>query len=121
MSTMSVISCCTPPPPVHHLTPVPHLCLSSAATSNSEATRAQGESMLEDPENTEHDISVTEATSETHPADGADGDDQDQDEVLEEIMDQLLERWVNSCLVEGRGLGWKAGVEKGVDDGLSSG
>ena len=49
--------------------------------------------MLEDPENTEHDISVTEATSETHPADGADADDhEDQDEVLEEIMDQLLER-----------------------------
>ena len=49
--------------------------------------------MLEDPENTEHDVSVTEATSETHPADGADADDQDQDEVvLEEIMDQLLDR-----------------------------
>ena len=50
--------------------------------------------MLEDPENTEHDVSVTEATSEAHPADGAEADDQDQDEVvLEEIMDQLLDRW----------------------------
>ncbi|XP_037091019.1 E3 ubiquitin-protein ligase HUWE1-like [Pollicipes pollicipes] len=58
-------------------------------TSNSEATRAQGESMLEDPENTEHDVSVTEATSEAHPADGADDNDE---VVLEEIMDHLLER-----------------------------
>lgn len=46
--------------------------------------------MLEDPENTEHDVSVTEATSEAHGT--ADAGEENDEVVLEEIMDQLLER-----------------------------
>lgn len=59
-------------------------------TTSSETTNAVGEEVNEDAENTEHDISVNaeslEPTSESHPHGESDVS------VLEEIMDQLLER-----------------------------
>lgn len=63
-------------------------------TTNSEATRAQGDDNTEDAENTEHDISVAgeslEPTSDAHP--NEDGTLVEGDETgLEMILDQLLE------------------------------
>ncbi|XP_076049070.1 HECT, UBA and WWE domain containing E3 ubiquitin protein ligase 1 isoform X2 [Oratosquilla oratoria] len=63
-------------------------------TTNSEATRAQGDDNVEDTENTEHDISGAgeslEPTSDSHP--NEDGTLVEGDEAgLEEILDQLLE------------------------------
>ncbi|XP_042241661.1 E3 ubiquitin-protein ligase HUWE1-like isoform X2 [Homarus americanus] len=63
-------------------------------TTNSEATRAQGDDNIEDTENTEHDISGAgeslEPTSDAHPND--DGTLVEGDEAgLEEILDHLLE------------------------------
>ncbi|XP_037772840.1 E3 ubiquitin-protein ligase HUWE1-like isoform X4 [Penaeus monodon] len=63
-------------------------------TTNSEATRAQGDDNIEDTENTEHDISGAgeslEPTSDAHPNEDStlvEGDEAG----LEEILDQLLE------------------------------
>ena len=74
-----------------------HCQIISGGTSNSEGTHAQGEETAEDADNTEHDISCAaeslDPTSESHthehePAEeGDDGAD-----VLEDIMDQLLDR-----------------------------
>ncbi|KAK7072125.1 E3 ubiquitin-protein ligase huwe1, partial [Halocaridina rubra] len=63
-------------------------------TTNSEATRAQGDDNIEDTENTEHDIStageILEPSSDTNP--NEDGTLVEGDEAgLEEILDQLLE------------------------------
>lgn len=63
-------------------------------TTNSEATRAQGDDNIEDTENTEHDIStageILEPSSDAHP--NEDGTLVEGDEAgLEEILDQLLE------------------------------
>lgn len=63
-------------------------------TTNSEATRAQGDDNIEDTENTEHDISGAgeslEPTSDAHP--NEDGTLVEGDEAgLEEILDHLLE------------------------------
>lgn len=64
-------------------------------TSNSELTHAQGEETVEDADNTEHDISaaaesILDATSESHTHHDAAGER--EDDVLDDIMDQLLDR-----------------------------
>ena len=67
---------------------------SLVGTSNSEGTRAQGEETVEDADNTEHDISAAaeslDPISESHTQEHRIEQDE---EALEEIMDQLLERY----------------------------
>lgn len=68
----------------------------TGGTSNSEMTHAQGEETVEDADNTEHDISAAaesllDATSESHTHEH-DAPEAPDDDVLDEIMDQLLER-----------------------------
>lgn len=62
-------------------------------TTTSEATHAQGEETVEDAENTEHDISAAaeslEPTSDSQVQEGA-----DDEAGLEDIMEQLLDRYV---------------------------
>lgn len=60
-------------------------------------THAQGEETVEDADNTEHDISaaaesILDATSESHTQ--HDGAEEREDDGLDDIMDQLLERFV---------------------------
>lgn len=68
----------------------------TGGTSNSEMTHAQGEETVEDADNTEHDISAAaesllDATSESHTHEH-DAPEAPDDDVLDEIMDQLLDR-----------------------------
>jgi hypothetical protein len=70
----------------------------AGGTSNSELTHAQGEETVEDADNTEHDISaaaesILDANSESHTHDQDIAEERD-DDVLDDIMDQLLERLV---------------------------
>jgi len=59
-------------------------------TTTSEATHAVGEEANEDAENTEHDISVTAESLE--PTSESQVHEEGDEAVLEDIMDQLLER-----------------------------
>lgn len=64
--------------------------VNQSGTTSTEATNAQGEEVVEDTENTEHDISAAAESLEPH----SEGQAQEEGDVagLEDIMDQLLDR-----------------------------